>query len=495
MRADKSKTKAQRPEELAPIRQRLSEGVGAEAGSAQGQDRFICLGNHSQMVFDSISDAVSIIDTRNFRIIDANKAFLDQYHLSKADVIGHTCHQVTHHQSEPCVPPLDPCPLLETVKTGQPSSAEHIHFEKGDQKVFAEITTFPMNDESGQTTSVVHISRDITQRKQAEEERKGLIKQLEETQAELKQLFDEVPCYITVQDRDLRLTATNRAFKEDFGDEPGAHCYEIYKHRTDPCFSCLVERTFAEGASLTSEEIVTSKKGQQYHVLVSTAPIRDAEGEITQVMKLSTNITQIRELQDHLTSMGLLLGSMSHGIKGLLTGLDGGMYKLNSGFAKDNPERVKEGWEVVKLMVGRIRSMVLDLLYYAKERELHWEEVDVLTLAEDVAATIEPKTRRHDIEFVRDFDPSVGEFEVDPGVVRSALINIIENAIDACREDKKKDEHRIVFRVAQDADNVIFEISDNGSGMDQHTQESMFTLFFSSKGSRGRGWGSSSPTR
>ncbi|MBW2619341.1 MAG: PAS domain-containing protein, partial [Deltaproteobacteria bacterium] len=423
------------------------------------------------------------------RIIDANQAFLDQYHPSKTYVIGQTCHQVTHHLSEPCVPPLDPCPLLETVKTGQPSSAEHVHFEKGGKRVFAEITTFPMYDESGQITSVVHISRDITQRKQAEEERKGLIKQLEEAQTELKQLFDEVPCYISVQDRDLRLTAINRAFKEDFGDEIGAHCYEIYKHRTDPCFDCPVERTFAEGAPQTSEEIVTSKKGQQYHVLVSTAPIRDAEGEITQVMELSTNITQIRELQDNLASMGLLLGSMSHGIKGLLTGLDGGMYKLDSGFAKDNPERIKEGWGVVKLMVGRIRSMVLDLLYYAKERELNWEKVDVLTLAEDVALTIDPMTRDHDIEFVRDFDPSVGEFEVDPGVVRSALTNILENSIDACLEDKLKNEHRIVFRVAQDADNVIFEVSDNGSGMDQQTRENMFTLFFSSKGSRGTGLG------
>ncbi|MCK5203272.1 MAG: response regulator, partial [Desulfobacterales bacterium] len=74
------------------------------------------------------------------------------------------------------------------------------------------------------------------------------------------------------------------------------------------------------------------------------------------------------ELQSRLSSLGLMIGSISHGIKGLLTGLDGGMYLLDSGFAKENQERIKEGWEVVQLMVDRIRKMIQDILFYAKER-------------------------------------------------------------------------------------------------------------------------------
>jgi DNA-binding NtrC family response regulator len=57
------------------------------------------------------------------------------------------------------------------------------------------------------------------------------------------------------------------------------------------------------------------------------------------------------ELQSHLSSLGLMVGSISHGIKGLLTGLDGGMYLLNLGFAKDNKDQIKEGWDIVKRMV------------------------------------------------------------------------------------------------------------------------------------------------
>ena len=85
---------------------------------------------------------------------------------------------------------------------------------------------------------------------------------------------------------------------------------------------------------------------------------------------MSVDITELRRLQPQLASIGLLVGSISHGIKGLLSGLDGGIYLVNTGLEKERPERVKKGWEMVQRNVAAIRSMVLDILYYAKDREL-----------------------------------------------------------------------------------------------------------------------------
>lgn len=138
------------------------------------------------------------------------------------------------------------------------------------------------------------------------------------------QLFDSVPCFISVQDRNLRITAINKWFKQHFGNSVGGYCYQIYKHRSSPCEQCPVIQTFEDGQIHSTEEVVTALSGRQYHVLTHTAPIMDEKDEITQVMEISTNITQIRQLQDHLTSLGLMLGSMSHGVKGMLTALDGG---------------------------------------------------------------------------------------------------------------------------------------------------------------------------
>jgi len=140
-------------------------------------------------------------------------------------------------------------------------------------------------------------------------------------------------------------------------------------------------------------------------------------------------------------------------------------------------------------MVGRIRKMVLDILFYAKERELKTEKVDVLSFARDIASVVEPKIAEKQIEFIRDFNKSPGEFEIDPGFVRSALVNILENAADACIKDKSEKPHKIIFEVKQDKNDIRFDVRDTGIGMDSDTKKKVFDLFFSSKGSKGTGLG------
>ncbi len=305
-----------------------------------------------------------------------------------------------------------------------------------------------------------------------------------------QQLFDEVPCYISVQDREFRLTATNRMFKKDFGNEIGSHCYEIYKHRTSQCPECPVADTFKDGQSHQTEEIVTSKSGKQYNTLTWTAPIKDSAGNITQVIEMSTNITQIRQLQDHLTSLGLMLGSMSHGVKGMLTALDGGIYQLESGIANKDNDRISKAFDQVKQTTDKIKDMVLEILYYAKSRALKYQLVDVNQFAESIKDTVEPMAEKNNIELNVDIASSLGKMEIDSTWVKAALVNFLENAVDACTYDRSKSEHHVDFKACERRpDRICFEISDNGMGMDQETKEKMFTLFFTSKGSQGTGLG------
>ena len=220
-----------------------------------------------------------------------------------------------------------------------------------------------------------------------------------------------------------------------------------------------------------------------YDKILMRQQLRDYTESLERLIKEKT------ELQDHLSSLGLMISSISHGIKGLLTGLDGGMYLLDSGFAKQKQEQVQEGLEVVKIMAERIKKMVMDILYYAKERNLSWERVNVLSFAKEVTLTVEPKIKKQGIELVCEFDPSLDEFEIDPGSVHAALINILDNAVDACVNDKSEQAHQVIFSVREDKDHILFIISDDGIGMDAETREKMFTLFFSSKGKKGTGLG------
>jgi len=195
------------------------------------------------------------------------------------------------------------------------------------------------------------------------------------------------------------------------------------------------------------------------------------------------------ELQSHLASLGLMIGSISHGIKGLLTGLDGGIYLLDSGFTKKNEVQIKEGWDVVKLTVERIRKMVTDILFYAKERDLRSERIDIRNFVEEIAKELNPKLKGQKIKLVDDFDANLGEFEIDVTYVHSALLNIIENATDACLRDKTKKSHKIIFGARKNEEKIILEVTDNGIGMDSETQDKIFTPFFSSKGTKGTGLG------
>ena len=146
-----------------------------------------------EIILDSMHDAVSLINTEDFSIIGANKAFLEQYGPLKEDVVGRPCYEVTHDRQEPCCPPHDICPLDETVQEGRTAHAEHIHFLPDGSKTFAEITTSPIKDENGRVTKVVHIARNITERKLAEEERERLIVELQTALSEIKTLRGLLP--------------------------------------------------------------------------------------------------------------------------------------------------------------------------------------------------------------------------------------------------------------------------------------------------------------
>lgn len=306
----------------------------------------------------------------------------------------------------------------------------------------------------------------------------------------LNQLFEEVPCYISVQDKNLRITAANKRFKHHFGSRIGGFCYETYKHRTSPCPECPVAETFRDGKSRRTEEIVTSKFGKQYNVLTQTAAIRNEKGEITQVMEMSTNITQIRQLQNHLISLGLMLGSMSHGVKGMLTGLDGGLYQMETGLKQGDDDRIFKAFGQIKQVADKIKKMVLEILYYAKARELQYEEMNIEDLAQNVVSTIQPMAEKYAIKLEVSIPPNLGKIEIDPKWMEAALVNFLENAVDACVFDRNKKEHAIKFTVGiEPKEHVHFTISDNGIGMDTETKNKMFTLFFTSKGSQGTGLG------
>lgn len=232
---------------------------------------------------------------------------------------------------------------------------------------------------------------------------------------------------------------------------------------------------------------VRDKAGQTHWVLETVTSV--AHGGRRAALSYFMDISELRRMQGNLSALGLMIGTISHSLKGCLTGLDASLYLIETGFYRNKPARIEEGIDVTKLMIDRIRKLVLDILYYSKERELKLETLDVWRFSKDLAESMEVRIRAANIDFKTDFSTNIGKFRVDGNILRPALINILENAMEACIEDQRFLAHWIRFCASGDADQVIFEISDNGPGMDDDQIHHIFQLFYSSKGTKGTGIG------
>jgi signal transduction histidine kinase/FixJ family two-component response regulator len=429
--------------------------------------------NTGMQAFNDLPCFVSI-HSPQLEVVAVNQRF--------AEKLGDCTGRPSHHMYLKPAEGTD-CPASRTFDTGQGQRMNAVvHLAEGGTADVL-VHTAPIRTADGRVELVVEIAADLV-------EIRRLQKALQTSRQRYEQLFNEAPCYITVQDKDMRITAANRRFIDDFGPTDRTRCHMIYQQREKACPDCPVRKTFEDGIPHQVEMDVTPPGGIRRRMLIWTAPLRDEDNRITHVMEMSTDVTQVRELQEQLSSLGLMIGSVSHGIKGLLTGLDGGMYLLDSGFSKQDIGQLKEGWNIVRLMISRIRHLVLDILFYAKEKDLKWERVDVLDFVRDIAESIQPKAERHGIHLECDFGDQLKEFEVDAGIVRATLTNVLENAVDACVADADRTkEHRIDFKVRSKGTDIRFEVVDNGVGMDQKTQTDILRPDFISSKKEGSGLG------
>jgi len=128
----------------------------------QAQERIQHAAEEWRRTFDSITDFVSIQD-KDFRIIRVNKAYADLFKKKPQELLGKTCYELMHNTDQP----VQYCPHQKTLQTGRSATEEFFESHLG---IFLEMTTSPVFDEKGNVISSVHVARDITKRKQMEQQ-------------------------------------------------------------------------------------------------------------------------------------------------------------------------------------------------------------------------------------------------------------------------------------------------------------------------------------
>ncbi len=425
-----------------------------------------------QSLFQHVPFNVAIID-RDYNIVEANKNFTEHF----GDWHGKKCYTVHKQRMTPC----DECPALTVFKKGKAIVTDSVGFDKHGRQTHYVGHCAPLKrTEHSPVEYVLEMIRPVTETAQ--------------WQQEYQILFDRVPCYITVIDEQYRIVRANEAFREKFGDVINHYCYEVYKRRDSKCKNCPAAKTFRDGKIHRSNQVGTSKRGQDIYYVVSTSPLKRTGDNVAHVIEISTDVTDLKKLEqqvieaERLGAVGQTVAGLAHSIKNILMGLEGGKYIVSLGLQKNDKKMISEGWEMLERNFEKTTALVKDFLSFSKGRLPSLKMVDPGEIVKEIVGLYKEIAARSGIELRADIPSKMKQAPLDPDGIHTCLTNLVSNAIDACLMSEKKGSD-VIIRVWETRDKLMFEVSDNGSGIDYELKKKIFTTFFTTKGGQGTGLG------
>ncbi len=251
-----------------------------------------------------------------------------------------------------------------------------------------------------------------------------------------------------------------------------------------------------EGVGDWQETFVSDKGGRKIPVRFSESALY-RNGKVIGSVCFFHDLREIKRLQqelirsERLAATGQTVAGLAHYIKNILIGLEGGVNVVDKGLKKEDMRKLRTGWYMVKKNIHRISTLVSDLLNYSVACKLEYEVCSLNAIADEVCELMNPKAQESGIEIVRDFDPTIGNVSLDPKGIHRCLLNLLCNAIDAClfEQDEVKG-HLVRVTTKRESDGAfIFQVYDNGCGMNEATKKKIFAGFFSTKGAKGTGLG------
>ncbi len=121
--------------------------------------------DYLETIMDSIEDELMVID-REYRIVMANKAVKAQ---KGGGIIGDHCYSVLHGMPTACWHTQENCPAKKVFETGKIFRTIHHHHVPGGKRSFYDIVAYPIKDSKGNVMHVIELMRDVTERKEYEE--------------------------------------------------------------------------------------------------------------------------------------------------------------------------------------------------------------------------------------------------------------------------------------------------------------------------------------
>jgi PAS domain S-box-containing protein len=464
-----------------------------------------------ERTFDSVPDLIAILDVKH-RITRLNKAMADRLGLAAGQCIGESCYKLVHGaQGAPAF-----CPHVLSCRDGQEHVAEVYEPRLGGH---FQISTTPIFDEQRRPVGIVHVARDITRHKEADEA-------LQREHDRVNAIVEFLPDATFVIDISGKVIAWNRAIEEMTGVSKAdmlqkadyEYAVPFYGERR-PILIDLILKPDSEFESskydyvqrhgdLLFGETYTPQafKGKGAHIWSAASVLRDSSGNAVGAIQSLRDITERKRAEEErlrleqqllqvqkAESLGRMAGAIAHNFNNKLMVVIGNLELALGVMPQESAPRAR----VLQAMNASQQAAEISRLMLACIGQTS-VKVETLYLAETIRETLPPLTASlpQNVHLKTDITLQGPIVLADPVHIKQILTNLVLNASEAIG-DQEGDISVAIREMlsAQVRESRVFppewepkaeryvclSVSDNGCGLDAATQEKIFDPFFSTK--------------
>jgi PAS domain S-box-containing protein len=244
----------------------------------------------------------------------------------------------------------------------------------------------------------------------------------------------------------------------------------------------LMASVHRQGFVLNSEVVLRRRSGAGMHALISAGLDQEPQGFAFSIHLQVRDIQERHQMQeqmaqaDRLASIGQLSSGVAHEINNPL-GVILGYTQLMLRSEPADSERFKD-LKTIEKHVRHCKSIVEDLLNFARRSEPKKEKVNIHKTIEDVLGFIGQNIGSSRIEFQTDFDRSIPPVVVDDKKIKQVLINLLMNARHAVGP---KGTIRVSTAWHPADGRLEIQVADDGHGIEEKHLKHIFDPFFTTK--------------
>jgi len=474
----------------------IASAIATEEKRKKAEESVLAAAMEWSESFDAMADGVSILSA-DYTIMNVNQSLCKLLGKTSEELIGKKCYQVFHGKD--C--PIAACPLESPKGKAQ---REYGEFYEPALDKWLSVSTSPVLDEAGSMLKAVHTVRDVTERRQAEEE-------LAKLAHKISLILNSAGEGIYGVDFEGKVTFINPAAARMLGYEVeellGSQSHEAWHHHNPdgtalPVEKCALTEVLKEGTPGAGEDVVFWKKdGTRFPVEYTSTPMFEAGkllGAVVTFKDITSQLLEEREKKkleaqlrhaQKMEAVGTLAGGVAHDFNNILNVIIGyGSMALDR--QGDDPI-AKEQLNEVLGAADRAADLTKRLLAFSRKQAVDMKPVNV----NEIILGMEKMLSRiigEDIVFATELVGGKMFVMADCGQMEQVLMNLISNARDAMPKGgrltistgiKEVDDAYIsAYGYGKTGTYALICVTDTGSGMDAETQKRVFEPFFTTKG-------------